>query len=165
MKRLLSAEPGQNFQTIFKMGHKHIRRIDCINEQICFCTSAVTVGKFLAISRRRVPVLMSHSSRGLSLNTTTRYCLRTDVTNRLTAAVQLCYFFTCSYDNLSLLLMSPVIGFLRILINGATHTTVSPDHHCSAPAPPCLTPCSHPPPPSPSPQPFLLEDCDLWQPG
>lgn len=45
-----------------------------------FCsTSAVTVGKFLAISRRSVPVLMSHSSKGLSLNTTTRYCLRMDI--------------------------------------------------------------------------------------
>lgn len=44
-------------------------------------TSAVTVGKFLAISRRSVPVLMSHSSRGLSLNTTTRYCLRRNSTN------------------------------------------------------------------------------------
>lgn len=44
-------------------------------------TSAVTVGKFFAISRRSVPVLMSHSSRGLSLNTTTRYCLKTNITN------------------------------------------------------------------------------------
>lgn len=55
------------------------------NEVLLVCrflrTSAVTVGKFLAISRRSVPVLMSHSSRGLSLNTTTRYCLRMGDTN------------------------------------------------------------------------------------
>lgn len=39
-------------------------------------TKAVTAGKFLDISLRMVQVLTSHNSRGLSLNTTARYCLK-----------------------------------------------------------------------------------------